>query len=361
METGCFGFRTDLNYAIIIVMNIPNNRRLLASKVRQTRVSSVGLQSDRGGAVNSNDRYTEELSMSKAKIIAAGTAGAVALTASVVDLKLAEYIGGIKRQTPDEAYEWQKEHYDVSFFDDLKKDDYIVASYDNYELHTVCCYAGNPTDKYVIISHGYTDNRYGDMKYMPVYLSLGYNCIIYDLRGHGVNKKTFCTYSLREAKDLNCLIEDTFERYGEDIYLGLHGESLGAATSVAVLKYSPEVKFVVADCGFSEIESVIKGQMTKMHLPQFLFGPVAAAYRLRYGYSLKQMRPVDSLDENSVPICFIHGARDSFILPEHSQKMYSRTQGYKELHIIPDAEHASSVLTAPEEYAKTVKDFLSRI
>ena len=299
--------------------------------------------------------------MNKKKIIAAGTAGAVALTASVVDLKLAEYVGEIKRQTLDEAYEWQKEHYDVSFYDDLKNEDYVITSYDNYELHVICCYAKNPSDKYVIISHGHTDNRYGSMKYMQIYLDAGYNCIIYDLRGHGENKKTFCTYSIRESKDLNCLIEDTYQRYGKDIYLGLHGESLGAATSVTVLKYKPRVKFVVADCGFADIENVIKGGMTEMHLPQFLYTPMAVAYRLHYGYSLKQARPVDSLGDNEVPICFIHGAKDSFILPDHSRRMYAMTKGYKELHIIPKAEHAGSVLTAPEKYKKIVEDFLNNI
>ena len=299
--------------------------------------------------------------MNKKKIIAAGTAGAIALTASVVDLKLAEYVGEIKRQTLDEAYQWQKDHYDTSFYEDLQKKDYVVASYNKYELHVICCYARNATNKYVIISHGYTDNHYGDLKYMPIYLGLGFNCIIYDLRGHGSNKKTFCTYSIREAEDLNCLIEDTYRRYGNDIHLGLHGESLGAATSVAVLKYKPRVEFVVADCGFAEIESVIKGKMTEMHLPQILYRPMTAAFKVRYGYSLKDMRPIDSLDDNEVPICFIHGADDSFILPSHSRKMYARTKGYKELHIIPKAEHAGSVLTAPDKYKKIVSDFLDKV
>ena len=36
------------------LVRIPSNRRLLASKMRQTRVSAVGLRSDWGGAVNSN-------------------------------------------------------------------------------------------------------------------------------------------------------------------------------------------------------------------------------------------------------------------------------------------------------------------
>ena len=39
------------------------------------------------------------------------------------------------RQTLDEAMEWQKDHYDVSFYDPLEKTDYTVTSYDGYVLH----------------------------------------------------------------------------------------------------------------------------------------------------------------------------------------------------------------------------------
>lgn len=292
------------------------------------------------------------------KAVALSAAAAAAVSVSALNLKLTRIIGEIDRQSLDEALKWQQDHYDTTFFNDLQKEEYTVPSYDSYKLHVICCRAEKHSDKYVIISHGHTDNRYGCLKYMKIYLDLGFNCIIYDLRGHGVNKKTFCTYSIREGMDLSYIIDDTYRRFGKNIHIGLHGESLGAATSINVLKYRPKVDFVVADCGFSEIESVIKNGMKSMHLPQFLYNAAAVTYKAYYGFSISKMKPIDSLNNNHVPVCFIHGADDRFVPPAHSRKMYERTKGYTELHIIANAEHAGSVLTAPEEYKKIVTEFI---
>ncbi len=51
MSTPFFNF---FDFFVTIHGRLPSNRRLLASKMRQTRVSAVGLRSDWGGAVNSN-------------------------------------------------------------------------------------------------------------------------------------------------------------------------------------------------------------------------------------------------------------------------------------------------------------------
>ncbi len=50
--------------------------------------------------------------------------------------------------------------------------------------------------KFVIISHGYTYNRHGSMKYASILRRLGYNCVIYDDRRHGENEKTVTTLIL---------------------------------------------------------------------------------------------------------------------------------------------------------------------
>ena len=263
-----------------------------------------------------------------------------------------------KRQTLKEAFAWQSERYDTSFYGGLEKEDYIVKGFEDYDLHVELLKNPVPSTKYVILSHGYTDNRMGSLKYVPMYMDLGYNCIIYDLRGHGENEPTFTTYGTRESKDLKCLIDDTRERYKDLTELGLHGESLGAATTITVLGEKPEVDFVVADCGFSDIENVLKEGYRKANVPTFLVDVADFTGRLRYHYSLKDMRPIDSLDENTVPILFIHGADDHFILPKNSEDMANRTKGYSEIHLIPGAGHAESILTAPEQYKEYVKAFL---
>lgn len=264
------------------------------------------------------------------------------------------------RQTLDEAMEWQKDHYDVSFYDSLEKTDYTVESFDGYVLHAEFLKNPEPSTKYVIISHGYTDNRNGALKYVPVYLELGYNCVIYDLRGHGENEPTFTTYGIREGQDLDCLIKDTRERYTGITELGLHGESLGAATTVTCLKYKPDIDFAVADCGFSDIENVLRSLYKSFHMPTILVDIADVGARIRYHYAIKDMRPIDSLDDNEIPVLFIHGADDDFIAPKNSEDMYKRTKGRTEFHTIPGATHANSVLTEPEMYRDIVKSFLEK-
>ncbi|MBQ1488632.1 MAG: alpha/beta hydrolase [Lachnospiraceae bacterium] len=263
-----------------------------------------------------------------------------------------------KRQTLEEAFDWQTDHYDTSFYENLEKTDYTVKGFEDYELHVQFLKNPNPTTKYVILSHGYTDNRMGSLKYVPMYLDLGFNCIIYDLRGHGENESTFTTYGVREGKDLKCLVDDTRERYPDITVLGLHGESLGAATTITSLKYMPEVDFVVADCGFSDIENVLKEGYRNAHLPTGLVDIANVTGKIRYHYAIKEMRPIDSLDENEIPVLFLHGENDTFILPKNSEDMAARTKGYKEIYIIPGAGHAQSVLTEPELYKEYVRQYL---
>ncbi len=265
-----------------------------------------------------------------------------------------------KRQTLEEALAWQSDRYDTSFYDELNKSDYIVKGYEDYELHVELLENPVSTDKYIILSHGYTDNRMGSLKYVQMYLDFDYNCIIYDLRGHGENASDFTTYGIREAKDLKCIIDDTINRYSDISVLGLHGESLGAATTLTTLKYKPEVDFVVADCGFSDIDNVLREGYRNPHAPVFLVDLADFTGKIRYKYSLKEMRPIDSLDDNEVPILFIHGAEDNFILPKNSEDMAKRTAGYSEIHLIEKAGHAESILVAPDEYREYVGKFLSK-
>ena len=266
-----------------------------------------------------------------------------------------------RRQTEEEAFAWQSKHYDTSFYEGLKKTNYIVKGFEDYELHVQFLENPTPTTKYIILTHGYTDNHIGSLKYVPMYLKLGFNCIIYDLRGHGANATDFTTYGIREAQDLKCLLEDTKSRYPDITEIGLHGESLGAATTITLMKYKPDVDFAVADCGFSDIENVLRGAYKNAHAPSFMVDASDITGKIRYNYSLKAMRPIDSLDENTVPILFMHGKDDTFITPKNSEDMAARTKGYSEVHLIPKATHAMSMITNPEMYEQYVSAFLEKV
>ena len=279
----------------------------------------------------------------------------------LLSLWLAGFVMTGKRQTYAEAMEWQSAHYDTSFYQELEQTDYIVDSYDGYQLHVQLLKNPESTSQYAILSHGYTDNRIGSLKYVPMYLELGYNCVIYDLRGHGENAGTFTSYGIREGQDLAALVKDTRSRYPEISQLILHGESLGAASTLSSLQYKPEVDLAVADCGFSDIENVLREGYRNAHVPVFLVDLADLGSRIRYHYAIKDMRPIDALADNTVPILFIHGEEDSFILPQNSVDNAAATKGFHELYFIPGAGHAESILTQPEQYAAYVRDFITEV
>ena len=272
---------------------------------------------------------------------------------------LASYVVTGHPQTLDEAMKWQQERYDTTFFTEGDVSDYIVKGYEDYELHTYLLKNENSDGKYVIISHGYTDNHIGSLKYARIYYNLGFNCIIYDLRGHGENEKHITTYSYLESKDLVKVVEDTRNRYDDIKLLGLHGESLGAATTAASMQYKPEVDFAVCDCGFAEMFNLLSG--SGYGAPKAAVKLADIGLHLFYGLSLDDMRPVDALKDNTVPMMFIHGEWDSLISYDNSERMAEATKGESEVHIVPKAEHAESVFTDYDSYVEYVKEFVEKV
>jgi fermentation-respiration switch protein FrsA (DUF1100 family) len=285
----------------------------------------------------------------------------LAVLLCVTSVVLAHFIVNGKRPTLEEAWEYQSARYDTSFYNDLQKTDYSVSSYDGYELHVELLTNPNPCDRYVILTHGNTDNHIGSLKYVQMYMDLGYNCVTYDMRGHGEDEPTYCTYGIREAKDLSELVKDTRERYPEMTQLGLHGESLGGSTTIEALEYNPNIDFVISDCAFEDVESALKQNFATMHVPDFLISLANTAIRLLYGYSIYDIRPIDALDDNTVPIFFIQGDADKSVPPKSAQDLYDRASGVRELHYIAGAGHAESILVAPQEYREYVASFLSKI
>ena len=242
------------------------------------------------------------------------------------------------------------------------ENEHTVKTFDGQELW-VGFVPGNPENKhYVVLSHGYTSTRYGMYKYAVLWRKMGYNCVIYDNRGHGVNKPATITFGIRESKDLMAVIEDTYERYGRDIRIGLHGESMGAGLQLMALDYKPKVDFIVNDCGYSEILPVLRWKVQQgFHFPGWLADWAEPFGKLIFGFSFKDVRPIDRLKENEIPICFVHGTSDTFTAHWHSEKMYEVNKGYKELHLFEGVDHADCVVDATERYRKMMQAFVEKV
>lgn len=242
------------------------------------------------------------------------------------------------------------------------ENEHTVETFDGESLW-VGFVPGDPTNKhYVILSHGYTSTRYGMYKYATLWRKMGVNCVLYENRGHGANKPSVTTFGIRESKDLMTVIEDTYKRYGEDISLGLHGESMGAGLQVMAIEHRPKVDFIVNDCGYSEILPVLRWKVQEgFHFPGWLADAASPFCKLFFGYRFEDVRPIDRLKENEIPICFVHGTNDTFTAHWHSEKMYEANKGYKELHLFEGVDHAECIVADTKRYAKILKDFMDKV
>jgi len=241
-------------------------------------------------------------------------------------------------------------------------EEYHVTTFDGQKLWVGFVPAKKESKRFVILSHGYTSTRYGMYKYAVLWRKLGFHCVLYDNRGHGVNERTTCTFGLKESKDLMTVIADTYERYGRDIHIGLHGESMGAGLQIMALEYGPKVDFIVNDCGYSEILPVLRWKVKQgFGLPGWMADVAAPYAKALFGYWFQDVRPIDRLRENEIPICFVHGTNDNFTAHWHSEKMYEATKGYKELHLFEGADHAECVIADRERYMQMLKLFLNQV
>jgi len=218
-----------------------------------------------------------------------------------------------------------------------------------------------PDKRYIIIAHGVTESKTNSIKYMNLFLERGFNVVIYDHRRHGESGGKTTSFGHYEKFDLKAVVDWLKAEKGQDILLGIHGESMGAATMILYAGMVEDAAdFYIADCPFSDfaeqLDHLVKAEMK---VPGKLFLPIADVFlRARQKYSIRQVSPIAVIDKIAKPMLFIHSEKDSFILPHMTQELFEKKKGPKKLFLALNGFHAQSYNENKEEYEKVIDDFL---
>lgn len=245
-----------------------------------------------------------------------------------------------------------------------KRESYTIKSRFGYSMQVHYVPAQELTKRFVIIAHGYSYTHHGAVKYAQMMRELNYNVIMFDERYHGETGGNNCSMGFYEKYDLYDVISDTFNRYGDDLYMGTYGESMGGATVILEQAFDCRIKFVVTDCAFADL-SLLLAHLIKLRtgLPRFPTVWIANLFfRLATKVSIFQVSPKNALHEAKVPMLFMHGAEDAFIPPVHSQILYDACKTGKDLYIGQNhAKHTDASRYNPLEYRKVLRNFLEKI
>ncbi len=256
----------------------------------------------------------------------------------------------------------QEDHLDIKTLFSLHAEEFYIASDYGYKLHGYV-YKNQRSHKVIVFSHGITWSLWGSMKYVVDFYNLGFNIILFDHRAHGKSGGKKCTYGLYEKYDLKKICDYAFERFGKDIIIGVHGESLGAVIALQHAEIDKRTSFLIADSAFSDLRLLFKKNFERLHLVPLFFMPVINFFmKITANLPIKKVSLKKSIRNIDIPILFVHGKRDFMVPYSMSIDLYNeKSKGKRDLLLVEKGKHADSFKVNKQKYFEKCKRFLSEI
>ena len=125
----------------------------------------------------------------------------------------------------------------------------------------------------------------------------------------------------------------------------------------------PEVKGLIADCGFQSMERQMRDMADNwfhLHYIPLLLREMDWLCHFIAGFRMKDADATEAMKRNTRPVLFVHGEKDTYVYPNNSFQNYMLCKAPKELVIVPGARHLCSAYADPELYQRTVMEFFEK-
>ncbi len=219
----------------------------------------------------------------------------------------------------------------------------------------------------LILLHGRgqnrTDSDYGFDGIAYELNNRGYALLMFDLRAHGASAGGVQSYGLKEKNDVLGALDFVRSKGYEPGQIGMIGVSYGAA---AMLMAAPELAGIgalVSDSAYAEAWPVITRQI-RVQRPELAWlkpgFAVSTAIRVMDGVDLPSVKPIDAVRRApGVPILFIHGTADDYVLPKNSEELRAASANpASDLWLVPAAKHGETFRRNQSDWLAHVTAFL---
>ena len=175
-------------------------------------------------------------------------------------------------------------------------------------------YACEGSSKTVVCLHGHNSCFASQLKYLPIFLSLG---------------------------------------------VALFGESMGAATAIMVAAEIPDAVFLIDYCGYANFEGLLTRYTDNEGIRKAVMPSIRLIAEHCFGFEVKECDALEAIKRVSCPILIMHSKADKTVNYKNAL-MLKEAAPQAELHTFPDSVHARSITQYPDEYADTVKEFVRK-
>jgi pimeloyl-ACP methyl ester carboxylesterase len=170
-------------------------------------------------------------------------------------------------------------------------------------------------------------------------LSLGYNVLLPDLRGHSPSGGRFVTYGFLEKDDLSNAIEAARSRFGLDpVRIGLHACSAGSTVALEFAAGRSEIRALWLESPWADALEMARHYLAvATGLPEWVLSLTTrlavrralARIRRELGLppgdgDLARVDPLESLGRVGCPVCLVFGERDQLVPPRFTERFQAR-------------------------------------
>lgn len=278
--------------------------------------------------------------------------------------KLCKIVVYPKKKSYEDGYENQIKKLNLEdFYNSLKKEELTLKSDYGYDIKGIFIPNSN-SNKCIILCHGITVNINYSVKYIKPFYNRGFSIFMYDHRNHGLSGGDYTSMGYFEKFDLKTCANYIFNKLGDDISLGVLGESMGAATVLQYCSIDKRIDFCIEDCGYSDVFDLFRHRLKEDYKINFipLLYIADILMKFKYSWNFKSASPITFIKDIDIPILFIHGDKDDYVPTYMVYDLFnSKTTGIRDIYIAKDAKHADALISNPNKYDAVIGSFLDKI
>jgi uncharacterized protein len=218
------------------------------------------------------------------------------------------------------------------------------------------------SDKVIIMVHGAGENRndtnIGILEIAAGLVKHDYNVLMFDLHGYGESEGNTVSGGYYEKKDLEGAVD--YIRSRGFVRIAVIGFSLGAVTALNAAAEDMDIKAVVSDSSFADLNDIMGTEFSRRtKAPRFFLRPILFMIKIMYGIDFPAIRPVEAVPKIAPrPVLFIHGEADDVIPVAQSYKLFEASKNNEnQMWTVPGAGHTASYKLHPDEYMGRISSF----
>jgi uncharacterized protein len=220
-----------------------------------------------------------------------------------------------------------------------------------------------PSNRWVVLLHGYRSNRDILQVRRRFFVRRGYHTLLLHFRGHGSSEATRISYGYNERRDVKAAMDFIRSLHpGRPVQIGIDGISMGAAAAAFAVAYeSIDPDWIILESCYDNINQALVNRLeTRVSSPlvPIIAMPLEFVGKHIFQLPMDDLKPAKALGKKHCPVLVLSGDSDQVLKTAEVEHLYQGIPEPKRLVIFPGADHEDLLVCDPRRYIKAVNDFL---